>query len=256
VNKEYREDNKENIAKRMRPYTEANKEKIAKRTKAYAEANKDRISERKKAWSSANAEVLSEKRKLRYAANADALSEKTRAYYAANAEVIREKSRMRYAANAEAISEKKKAKYEANKESIRAKNNERYVANRDSRVKNAVEYEANRLKTDPFFALIRRIRRLVLAAITNQGYSKKSRTHEILGCSFEEFKAHIENQFIEGMGWHNRNEWHLDHKYPVSKAIDEAHLLLLNHYTNFQPLWAADNIRKGNKIPDHLTEAA
>jgi hypothetical protein len=51
------------------------------------------------------------------------------------------------------------------------------------------------------------------------------------------------------MSWSNRELWHLDHIYPVSKALNEEHLIQLNHYTNFQPLWAEDNIRKGNKIP-------
>jgi hypothetical protein len=254
--KAYREANKEKIAKRMRPYTEANKEKIAKRTKAYVEANKEVLSAKRKAYRDANAEVLSEKSKLRYAANAEAISEKTRAYYAANSEAILIKKKEYAVKNAEVISEKRKAKYEANKESMREKNKAQYAANRNSRVEYAIEYEANRLKTDPFFALIRRIRRLVSISLTKQGYSKKSRTYEILGCSFEQFKAHIENQFVEGMGWHNRNEWHLDHVYPVSKATDEAHLIALNHYTNFQPLWARDNMLKSDKIPDHLTEAA
>ena len=50
------------------------------------------------------------------------------------------------------------------------------------------------------------------------------------------------------MNWENAGKWHLDHIYPVSLAKDEEELLKLNHYTNFQPLWAVDNIKKGNKI--------
>ena len=84
------------------------------------------------------------------------------------------------------------------------------------------------------------------------GYKKTSKTAEILGCSFEEFKVHIENQFIDGMSWDNYPEWEYDHIYPISLAESEEHLLQLNHYTNFQPLWAEDNIRKGNKLPEEL----
>ena len=53
------------------------------------------------------------------------------------------------------------------------------------------------------------------------------------------------------MSWENRQEWHLDHIYPVSLAKSEEELIRLNHYTNFQPLWAKDNLQKGNKIIDN-----
>lgn len=79
---------------------------------------------------------------------------------------------------------------------------------------------------------------------------KTSKTEKILGCSYQEFRRHLESQFQEGMTWDNygRNGWHIDHIYPVSKASDERHLIELNHYTNLQPLWEKDNISKGNKI--------
>lgn len=80
------------------------------------------------------------------------------------------------------------------------------------------------------------------------GYSKTSKTYKILGCSYEEFKQYLESQFTNGMTWENAGEWHLDHIYPVSLATDEEHLIKLNHYTNFQPMWAEDNLKKGNRI--------
>jgi hypothetical protein len=86
------------------------------------------------------------------------------------------------------------------------------------------------------------------------GFKKNSKTANYLGCTFEEFKIWIENQFQEGMNWDNFSEWHLDHIYPVSRAIDEEHLIVLNYYTNFQPLWAIDNLRKSNKLPEELLD--
>ena len=50
------------------------------------------------------------------------------------------------------------------------------------------------------------------------------------------------------MSWSNHGEWHLDHIYPVSLAKDQNHVIELNHYTNFQPLWASDNLSKGNRL--------
>ena len=113
-------------------------------------------------------------------------------------------------------------------------------------------YRKKRLDSDPLYKFSMYIRTIIKRSIKNQGYTKKSKTFEILGCTFEEFKMHIESQFQEGMSWERRSEWHIDHHFPVSKARDEAHLLELNHYTNLRPLWAIDNIIKGAKIPEEF----
>ena len=70
----------------------------------------------------------------------------------------------------------------------------------------------------------------------------------MLGIEWEELKTYIEAMFTDGMTWENYGEWHIDHIYPLSKAKDENHLKELCHYTNLQPLWAEDNLSKGDKI--------
>jgi len=52
------------------------------------------------------------------------------------------------------------------------------------------------------------------------------------------------------MSWENygRNGWHVDHIIPLSSAKTEEEIYKLCHYTNLQPLWEVDNIKKGNKI--------
>ena len=50
------------------------------------------------------------------------------------------------------------------------------------------------------------------------------------------------------MNWENRNLWHVDHIIPLSSAKTEEELVKLCHYTNLQPLWAEDNLKKSNKI--------
>jgi hypothetical protein len=79
------------------------------------------------------------------------------------------------------------------------------------------------------------------------------KTEDIIGCSSEEFKTHIEKQFTEGMSWNNYNEWHLDHIKPISMfnlivddKLDETEVKKANHYTNLRPLWAKDNLSKSN----------
>lgn len=117
--------------------------------------------------------------------------------------------------------------------------------------KNIKKYVKKRKKIDPLFKLQQNIRCSIRNSIRKQGYTKRSSTHKILGCDFETLKKHIERQFTKGMTWDNQGEWHLDHIYPVSLAKNEEELIKLNHYTNFQPLWAEDNLRKSNNIEEH-----
>ena len=144
--------------------------------------------------------------------------------------------------------EYKKNYQQINKEKIKKKKEKYYCDNKEL-INDKIQ---NRKKSDPLFKLSGDIRSLICITLRNGGWKKYSKTANILGCTFEEFYAHIEKQFTEGMSWDNRELWHLDHIYPVSRALNEEHLLQLNHYTNFQPLWARDNIIKGNKLPEEL----
>ena len=129
----------------------------------------------------------------------------------------------------------------------------KYYANNIEYYRERGNYNYNKRKTtDILFRLSHNIRNLIYAYIKRGGYKKLSKTQEILGCTFEEFKIHIENQFTEGMNWFNHGEWEYDHIYPVSLAESEEHLYQLNHYTNFQPLWKIDNRRKFNKLPEEI----
>jgi hypothetical protein len=141
--------------------------------------------------------------------------------------------------------------YENNKEywkEYRENNKEYYENNKQKKIKRQVEYVKQRKKTDNFFKLKLSIRYLIYISIRKKGFTKRSQTYKILGCTYEEFKKHLENQFTDGMSWENQGKWHLDHIYPISLAKDEEELYKLNHYTNFQPLWAEDNLKKGNKV--------
>jgi hypothetical protein len=110
----------------------------------------------------------------------------------------------------------------------------------------------DRIKKNPLFACRMAIHNNIKNSLQKMGFKKNTKTAKILGCSFEEFKAHIESQFLDGMSWDNRSEWHLDHIMPVSMAKTEDEIIRLNHYKNFRPLWAKDNLSKSNKTPDTL----
>lgn len=109
-------------------------------------------------------------------------------------------------------------------------------------------------KNDPLYLISNRIRNRLRKAFLNNGYTKKSKTMDILGCDFKTLCEHLENQFAEGMSWDNKSEWHVDHIIPLSCAKSEDDLILLNHYTNLRPLWAIDNLKKGSKLIEEMDE--
>lgn len=110
------------------------------------------------------------------------------------------------------------------------------------------EQRKERRKVDPIFVIVNNVRCRIYKYLTKHNVTKRSRTFSIVGCSPLELKEYIENKFMDGMTWENRNLWHIDHIIPLSSAKSEKELYGLCHYTNLQPLWAEDNIRKGNKV--------
>lgn len=157
----------------------------------------------------------------------------------------------------------KKDHYEKNKEQVllRAKTN--YEKNRAEKISYAVEYQRKhakdiyqrnkvaleqKIKESPWLAIHLRLRSGISHALRRTGTCQKpSRTMNIIGCSNAQLKDHIEKQFLKGMTWENRDQWHIDHITPISKATCEQDVLALYHFTNLRPMWAADNIRKSNK---------
>jgi hypothetical protein len=108
-----------------------------------------------------------------------------------------------------------------------------------------------RLEKDFVFKYSHNIRNLIRGSFKRgcKGvYKKGLKTESILGCSIDFFIEYISNKFKKGMTLQNHGEWHLDHIIPVSSATNEDELIKLNHYTNFQPLWSKDNLKKGSKI--------
>jgi hypothetical protein len=94
-----------------------------------------------------------------------------------------------------------------------------------------------------------RVRNLVRNTFRRTGHTKpKKKTEMILGCDYDTLKLHLESQFVDGMSWDNRGEWHIDHRIPLSSAKTVDDLIKLSHYTNLQPLWMEDNLKKGNKV--------
>lgn len=114
--------------------------------------------------------------------------------------------------------------------------------------RNAKNQRARR-KADPVKAMQARLSRLHRHALAMVGAIKRSPTFEQLGYTVEQFVAHIERQFVKGMGWHNMSEWQIDHIVPVSEAKTEHDVVALNQLSNLRPMWAdANNAKKAQRI--------
>lgn len=192
--------------------------------KVYREANKDKI----KAWREVNKD---------------------------NAKTYEKKRNKRDADKRKKSSAKSYQKYKTK----RNENHKKYIT------KNKVainiwhkNYLKDRKLTDLLFLTTCSIRRTITNSIARNGYSKKTKTYKILGCSFIEFKAHLESKFEPWMNWGNygnpkdgiyelNKTWDIDHKVPLSTAITEEDVIKLNHYTNLQPMCSYTNrwIKKG-----------
>ncbi len=78
---------------------------------------------------------------------------------------------------------------------------------------------------------------------------KSAKTESLVGCPFNELKSYLEKQFTKGMNWENYGDWHIDHIRPCCSfdLTDPEQQRQCFHYTNLQPLWAADNFSKGSR---------
>jgi len=105
-----------------------------------------------------------------------------------------------------------------------------------------------RLKTDIFYKLKVTLRSRTYLAFKVKNWKKTSPYYDILGADYETIKLYLENKFTEGMSWENHGLWHIDHIIPIKSANNEKELYDICHYTNLQPLWAEDNLKKSAKL--------
>ena len=146
-----------------------------------------------------------------------------------------------------------KAYYIKNKEKIQQYQKEYHQKNkadiRNQARKQANMYKKKRRETDINYKLVENLRSRTRKAIRIKGINKSKKSIEIIGCSPNELRFHLEKQFTEGMNWDNYSfrGWHIDHIIPLTSAKNEEELIKLCHYTNLQPLWAKDNLSKGGR---------
>jgi hypothetical protein len=270
--------NRERLRAKSLVYWRSHREEIlAKRRAGRREAARNRAP---------RAKLSAEDKKIRkrgyYEKNRERTLAQNREYR--NTPEIREKVRERRRRNRDTVLRWKRKSYRRNRERILAqqkalKQNQtpeerakrlawhraHYKSNRERIRQMQKEYRRRNLKsdnlarvikrrTDVQFALRCRIRnhaRKILLRLPSLG----SRSHylDLLGCRLSELASYLESKFLPGMSWENRNLWHLDHIRPLKTfdLSDPRQLAVACHFTNLQPLWAADNLRKGHRWPEH-----
>jgi len=182
---------------------------------------KEELTEYNRKYQEANREVISKWRKQYNKANKNKVVEYRKKYHEAN-------------------KEQKCAYYQANKERLRE-----YTQANKERIN---ERNKRRVLTDPAYRLVSNLR-----SRHNKVIKGATSTTKGLGCNGTFFRDYISAQWTEGMGWDNygnrEGQWSLDHIIPLDLYKTQPELLpKLIHYSNMQPMWHVDNIKKSNKV--------
>ena len=222
-----RVENRGTISAERKAYREANKIKIAEQKKKYRQKNKEKINQKSKQYYYENIDKI----KLRNLEKSNEIKNYQKEYRKLNSNDIKQYYKSYSSTHRETLNDLRK------------------------------QYENEKLHTNPLYKLKKNIITSISLSIKKSGFKKLSRTEQILGCSFIEFKIYIESKFEAWMNWDNygnpndnlielNKTWDIDHKIPLSSASCEADLIKLNHYTNLQPLCSYTNryIKRDTKI--------
>ena len=170
-----------------------------------------------------------------------------------------------YLKNKENVLKKEKNYRDKNKEKISKR---KRIYNQLERVKNKksslslkyyyknkekiFKYRREKYKKDPLFKLLHNTRRRIQKILNIKDIKKKNSTYELIGCTPNDLKIHLQSKFKEGMSWDNYGfkGWHIDHIKPCASfdLSDIEQQKQCFHYSNLQPLWWWENISKSDKI--------
>ena len=169
-----------------------------------------------------------------------------RRYYAKNRELCLEKQKQRRVVHPEDVAEINRRYQKKNlgrladymrrwrdKNRLRARSNKR-------------AWDKKQRETRPWFRIRGNLSGRLRGILRGKGEKSES-TARLVGCSAFELVTHLQKQFLPGMSWENYGKWHVDHVKPCSafNLTDPEQQRVCFNYTNLQPLWALDNLRKG-----------
>lgn len=213
-----------------------NIDKINERDKLYKETHKEERKEYQERYRKEHKEERKEYDKLYRENHKEEKAKYYKNYYESNSDIIKERSKAFYENNKEYRKEYDKKYKETHKEEI---------------TKRQRNYRNKRRKLDLEYKIVCNLRCRIRLAL--HGKSKSAHTMELIGCSIEELKQHLESQFRDGMSWENYGTtWHIDHIIPciAFDMIDEEQQKECFNYKNLQPLLVEENLSKNDTMPD------
>jgi hypothetical protein len=148
----------------------------------------------------------------------------------------------------EHIRQKARNAYSRNPEKEKTRHTEWVTNNRDKARESARQYYHESRKNNISWALRNRLGNRIRMALKRG--SKKTNVTELCGCSLDFLMGYLASSFQEGMSWENFGEWHIDHIKPclLFNLDDQEEQKKCFNYTNLQPLWKIDNLKKGTSF--------
>jgi hypothetical protein len=225
--KEWRKENHGKVKERGRLYTENNKEKVLLKSKKYRTENKEKLLVKSREYREENRKKINDGNKL-----------------------WKLKNREKILINQKIYREKNKEKEQEYRRKYRIENIDKINDNRKKTQPLINSYLKNKRDSDPVYKITVYMRSRVKSYLTIKNITKKNKTFELVGISPIELKEYLEKKFTQDMSWDNYGfyGWHIDHIIPLSSVKTEEEIYKLCHYSNLQPLWAEDNLKKSNKI--------
>jgi hypothetical protein len=235
--------------KKDKPFTDFNKStasanglqaKCRDCEKFYRQSNKEKIKDRNKKYNRSNKKEIKIKKQ---------------AYYLKNKKEISQKQKNYNQINKKSIKIKKQTYFQKNKRKIIETNKNWRLNHLEEYRKYQREYVKNKRNTNPHYKLEHRLRNRLLIGLKKNGDKKLNKFWDLVKCTKQELKNHIESQFTEGMSWElfNNGQIVIDHIKPccsfdLSKLEHQQECFC---YMNLRPLWKKDN---GTKISQDLKQ--
>ena len=230
-------------------YNLKNKERLKEQHKAYYLKNKEHLSEKMREYNKENRVYSKEKSREYYLKNKGRIIENQKKYYLENKEHIakysKEYCKDYYLKNKEHMRKIAKEWRSNNKESISRRGRKHFLENKEHIYKRTNERKKIRRKNDPNYKLLSNLRTRLWYAL--KGNSKSASTMELIGCTIDELRQHLESKFESWMTKENYGLWHVDHIIPCASfdLTDPKQQKICFHWSNLQPLKAIDNLKKG-----------
>jgi hypothetical protein len=220
----YKKENQAKLSEQNRQYYKNNIEKIKK----YREENRERIRIRAAEFRKNHPDIAKARDERSRNKDREKGRERSRSWKSRNKEKIRDYSKkylkQYYKENQTEILQRSKDYYKNHKKERRA-------------------YFKKRQKEDFLFYVSCRVRSLVSDSLRKKKYTKRSKTYQMVGCSFEELMIHL--------GPKPEGKTHIDHICPCSQAQNEEELVKLQHYSNLRWISAEENLKKSdNRTPE------